>query len=214
MNKQYIVDENDNVKIITEADKKIDFGKYTIHTDKILSLENFSEETSQKINSLDNRIKEITKKIRNKNKFNRTFNITATIIITILLIISSLITTNIFLLVLTSIIPLSIIIGIVENKILIKDKKEEKYYIQKRNEQTHRLDKIKSKIKILKEDKTPAKLDNINCCIDIKQIENHNIDSIDYFVEKYKLEKRIRETKTEKPKKLVRKIKSNNLYKI
>ena len=178
MNKQYKVDEE---------------GKKTSF------LENYSKETKKKINNIEKTIKGLSNKIHKKNKLNRTLNIALTIIITLLLLVSATINITLFLTTLISIIPISLIVGIIENKILTKDREEIKYYNQRHKEETHILNKIEALIK---------KKTNTN------NINSYNLDSVDYFIEKYQIEKRVREMTKDKPKKLIRKKNTNNLYKI
>ena len=211
MNKQYKVDEEGNVKVIKENSEVIDYGKYHKQTQEILSLENYSEETQEKINSFDKIIKELSNKIYKKNKFNRTLNITLTIIITLFLIASIVIDITSFLIILISIIPISLIVGIIENKVLTKNRQEIKYYNQRSKEENHILSKIKTKIELLKQDKT--KIDYVSDYQEVPPIKNYNLDPSDYFIEKYQLEKRVREMTKGKTKKLTRKINTNNLYK-
>ena len=212
MNKQYIVDEKGNVKIRNNEDNEIEYGKANIFISEILSLENYQEQTQQKIEYFNEKIKEFSKNIHIKNKNNRTFNIMITIIITTLLIISAAININIALIVFLSIIPLSIIIETIENKLLSKNREENHYYTQRLNEETYKLNKIKSKIERLKKDKRITA--STKKYIDVLPINTYNLNSEDYFIESYQIEKRAREMTKAEPKKLVRKNNRNNLYKI
>ena len=51
MNKQYRVDKEGNVKVIKDNKEIIDYGKYNKHTEEILALENYKEETLIKLNN-------------------------------------------------------------------------------------------------------------------------------------------------------------------
>ena len=93
-----------------------------------------------------------------------------------LLLVSATINITLFLTTLISIIPISLIVGIIENKILTKDREEIKYYNQRHKEETHILNKIEALIK---------KKTNTN------NINSYNLDSVDYFIEKYQIEKRV-----------------------
>ena len=212
MNTQYKVDEEGNVKVIKENNEVINHGKYYKNTQEILSLENYSETVQTKIDNIDKYIKELSNKIHKKNKLNRTLNISLTIIITLFLITSIVIDITSFLIILASIIPISLVVGIIENKLLTKDREEIKYYNQRFKEENHILNKIKNKINSLKQYKTKVKYSSDYQMI--PPIKNYNLDSGDYFIEKYQLEKRVREMTNDKQKKLTRNINTNNLYKI
>lgn len=177
---------------------------------RILALENYCEEIQSKINHIDKIIKELSNKIHRKTKFNRKLNIILTIIITLFLTTSLIIDITLFLTTLISIIPISLIIGVIENKLLTKDRKEIEYYNQKYKEKNHILDKTKNKLERIKQTKTNYVSNNNKASIS----NNYNLDSCDYFIEKYQLEKRIREITKNKTKKRIRKNSINNLYKI
>lgn len=214
MNEQFLVDQEGNVKVITTDNQIIDYGKGNRFTEEILSLENYQEQTKQKIDYFNEKTKEFSNKIYQKNKNNRTFNIIMTIIITSLLIISATINITATLILFLSIIPLAIVIEIIENKLLSKDREENKFYNQRSKEEIHRLNKIKSKIERLKKDKTPINSNNRNKYKNVLPINNYNLDSKDYFIENYQIEKRCREMTKSKPKKLTRKKNESNTYKI
>lgn len=214
MNKQYLVDQEGNVKIITNTNQILEYSNANRYIGEILSLENYQEQTNKKINYFDKLVKEFSNKIHKKKKNHRTFNIILSIILTLLLITSALINMIACLIIFLSIIPLSIIIEVIENKLLSKDREENQFYTQRSKEESYRLDKIKSKIEALKKDKNKIKTNNPSKYIDVLPIEKHNLDSEDYFIENYQIEKRTREMTKSTPKKLTRKINTSNTYKI
>lgn len=214
MNEQFLVDHEGNVKVKTKDNQIIEYGKGNKFIEEILSLENYQEQTQQKIDYFNEKVKEFSNKIYKKNKKNRTFNIIITIIMTTLLIFSAAVNITTALIIFLSIIPLSIIIDTIENKLLSKDKEENKFYSQRSKEEIYKLNKIKSKIEILKKDKTQINASNQTKYKNVLPIDNYNLNSEDYFIENYQIEKRTREMIKNSPKKLTRKKNESNTYKI
>ena len=50
MNEQYLVDQEGNVKIITNTNQTLEYSNANRYIGEILSLENYQEQTNKKIN--------------------------------------------------------------------------------------------------------------------------------------------------------------------
>ena len=210
MNKQYIVDIDGKVLVITDQNELVERNDiYTENINTILSLENLSELLSDKIHLFEKRINELNNSIRTKNKTMRLLNISLILLSFILIIIGIAVSEKLSLIVSISIIPLSVIIKKIEDLIVDKDKKTRNKYQKKLQEETHKKNKIEKRINSLPKEKATIEEEKINTYIDIKPIENYNIDTSDYFIEKYLIDKRV-EQMTQGKKKVKKKTNTGN----
>lgn len=217
MNTKYHVDSERKVTVLTNENQILDKGIHTKNTEEILSLENYAESTERKIRIGEKRINEINNQMRNRKKNFRKLNIIATISSLILLTLSATIEINMILIIIAISMLFTPNITIAIDKLLAKKDNEKKEYCTKRViDEKIKFNKIKEKIDILSKDKTKDENVKINTFIEVKPIERNEIDSEDYFISNYKIEKRAREMTAQMPKtkKLSKPQIDNSLYQI
>lgn len=208
MNKKYIVDSEGTVTVITDKGETYTReDKYTESTDMILSLENLSETIEREISVFEKRSNELCNSIRKKDRTIKNLNLALTLYMSILCILTTAIDTKLLSTVMLGHFPLMIIIGILEDRIIAKEKKKRNYCIKQISEKQHRIQKVRRKIDGLLRDKN-LKTTNYNNFTEIKPISEYTIDKYtldasDYFVGNYLIEKRAKEMT--KCKKLVKK---------
>lgn len=209
MNKQYKVDPEGNMIVVTDTGKVIyREDKHTKNTDEILSLENVVESLEKKKDYFKDELDILKKEHNNNIKSISSYTPICFLVGVFLIIIYKSFSLNILLIFLSSLTAAFIATFIPDILKLINDNNEIKKHHQKINIESHRLKKIKKRIDALTKDTTPSKeerTDNKRTTdfIDVKPISNY-YDASDYFIMNYIIDKK---TKNENPsKKKVRKL--------
>jgi len=201
MNMKYMVDERGKIKVITDKGIFIDTKKqYTKNTDTILYLENMLESIEEKIKFLTKRIGELNNSIKNKTRIFRYINISLILLMFVLLALGIATVTKLFLFITILSIPLASIIKKIENIIIEKDKNKRNYFKEKVQEEICKINKINKRINTLQQENIIIEPKLINTPIDVKELEDYMIDSSDYFIDSYLINKRVEEMTRNMPK--------------
>jgi len=201
MNMKYMVDERGKIKVITDKGIFIDTKKqYTKNTDTILYLENMLENIEEKIKFLTKRIGELNNSIKNKTRIFRYINISLILLMFVLLALGIATVTKLFLFITILSIPLASIIKKIENIIIEKDKNKRNYFKEKVQEEICKINKINKRINTLQQENIIIEPKLINTPIDVKELEDYMIDSSDYFIDSYLINKRVEEMTRNMPK--------------
>lgn len=200
MNKKYTRDLEGNIKVITEKGEVIEKEyPYTKNTDEILSIENFIENLQTKVNIFRNESNKAKKQKKDSRKI--------IIIIPMLIFIISIILT-ITLLPPLEYLPLIVlsllgVTTILEIPFIIKNIKSSNRIEtcdSKIDELTYQINKAQKRINALLQDKTVIEDKPVEELIEVKNDYNFYFDPEDYFVEKYRIDKRAREILKQQPK--------------
>lgn len=208
MNKEYIVDSDGTVTVVTDNGKTYTReDKYTESTDMILSLENLAEEIENDVQVLVKCSNELCQSIQKKDRTIKLLNLKLVLFMIAFFYLAGAISTNLLSSSLLCSMPLWVIIGIVEDRIIEKEKQKRNYCVKQFREKCRRAQRVRRKIDELSRNKVQKK-SNCNNFTEIKPISKYTIDEYtldasDYFVEKYLIDKRAKEMI--KGKKLVKK---------
>lgn len=203
MNKKYMVNKDGLVVVVTDTGEIIN-KKYTDNIKEILSLENLIESYQIKNNILRKRIIDTKWKIRLSKLAIFLFPPFITVFLILLLLVSS---APIFFYKITLAITFvtCLIMDLIEIMSIKKNKNKLKQLNILLTTNTKRINKITNKINSLKKMENKTKKEEKDIFIDVEKKFDYNFDPVDYFVEKYQIDKRTKEMNNKKTKKLIRK---------
>lgn len=194
MNKQYIVNEDNRVSVVTDNGDVIErVEEYTDNTKEILSLENYQEQLENKVNFLNNRLNERNNALRKKKKDIKNINRLLLLLLCLLGFITLAIPNNLCLGLLISFIPMGMVIKFLENSFIKREEKKKDTLSSDINTRKEQLEKVKRKIESLSKDKSLKGVVEHNTFIEVEPLYNYNFDVKDYFMEKYLIDKRTKE---------------------
>lgn len=204
MNKKYMVNAKGLVVVVTDTGEVIETNEvYTKNTNEILSLENLRERYEIKNRILINGIKEKTDIIKAAKLVMMILPLIAIPIFLLILLMSSApIAAYLFLM--PACLIATILVEIFEFLDIIRNKKKLNKLNNLMNINNQRIKKITKKIDVLKSDKERISQEISETFIDVERTFDYNFDSVDYFIEKYQVDKRTREMTGNKIKKLIR----------